>query len=355
MTEGTHSSLARAAAIIRAQSDRQHKKNLRDAKRLASGSGPRPRRSGATGRGAFFKSSGKAASPKATSPGVVLRVLKGALAGLQYSRQRGELVATNMLSRDINGQLKEFLIDAQTRPDLDPKNLFKHVSLSLPEGVKRSAEEWRLLCAAWLSAIGADGCLYTVQRHDDTKNQHVHIIFSRLKKDGTLVSDSFSHLKWGSALQRVRTRLGIKDVPKAPSETPRAASDRAVNAERRARRLGQDARPLDAELILKIVGQSTNFQELQTSLARAQIQVTQAEKNGRVTGLLFKRIGTSTQLAGSSVDRQLSLAAVQKQLQENAQAQPREADLQAQAQRQALAQAARQAAAAAQNRPIPRG
>jgi hypothetical protein len=166
--------------------------------------------------------------------------------------------------------------------------------------------------------IGAEGCNFASIRHGATENDHCHIVFSRSKPNGTLLSDGNNRWTWRSALRKTEIDLGL-EAPAIPrqSEQNVPTSDRMVNAQRRSTRLKLPEGFLDPRDIQKALDGTSDFDQFRTRLLAVGIQVKHAEKNGRVTGILFQRTGAVQWLAGSSIARSLTLPRIQAALAAN--------------------------------------
>jgi hypothetical protein len=330
--------MARAARQREAAERRAARKNLIEFKR-AMGSG-RARRLGGGGRvkRQARRATGRAGgrSKKNYTLGALARVHGGGLASDKYAERHGKLIDTNMLSQSAIERLAEWMLDAAMRSDVDPKNLFKHVSISLPAGRTLSKDHWAELVRRWVVEIAGGNVNYVVQLHaDQTRNEHVHITFSRVLKDkkdqkgrAKLVSDSFSHLKWTAALRKIQLEMVgegvdvLKDVQHSdlPVEYQRSRhhSDRSVNGARRAERKGMPDAYIDADQVRRILSKCTTASDFKDRCLAIGIEVTTAEKNGRKTGILYSKTGSAQTLAGSSISRDLSLSSVEKALTTNA-------------------------------------
>jgi hypothetical protein len=257
------------------------------------------------------------------TPALLLKIHRGGVAGDAYaSRQKdGELVATNMLGHTAKERKLEFALDAARHPMVNPIYLYFHTSLSRPEGGRLTIDQWKTIAQKWLKNFGAEGCNFLAIRHSNTANDHCHIIFSRSRPDGTLLSLSNNLWTWRAALRKTEGDLGLlpPDMP-IPTDKHVPASDRMVNAERRAARLNLPDSFINPQHIQTALEGTANFDQLMKNLLNFGIQVRHAEKNGRVTGLLFQQSGSEQWLAGSSISRDFSLTKIQARLAANLQA-----------------------------------
>lgn len=254
------------------------------------------------------------------TPPLLLKIHAGGANGDCYSeRQTGaQFIASNMLGPTAQKRKLEFALDVARRPTVNPKNLFIHCSLSRPANEALKAEEWIAIVSDWLKNIDALDCQYVATRHVNTGNDHCHIVFSRVKPNGDLVSMSQNRWSWRAALRQTELRLGITTahMPQvANSHTP--TSDRMVNAQRRAARLKKPDCFIDPNVIELVLSKATTQMQFINGIRAAGIDVNHAVKNGKVTGVLFKKNGAEEWLAGSSIGREFSLPRLKSRIESN--------------------------------------
>lgn len=248
---------------------------------------------------------------------------KGAVRGDSYSLadKSCEFVGTSMLGGTPKQRLEEFKLDCRRHPLVSPDNLIVHISLSRPEGHSLSLSEWHEVGKTWLKNIGAEGCNYTLTRHPG-KNDHVHLVYSRARPDGGLVSDSNDFWRGRAAAREAARALGI-EVPDVAPNLTQAPTDRAVNAQRRAQRRGTPNAWVDPQVVERAISRAKRLEELPALLLAegVEFQLTQSPNspNAKVTGVRMRAKGANEWLAGSSISRQLSLPAIHRQIELNAQ------------------------------------
>jgi hypothetical protein len=254
------------------------------------------------------------------TPPLLLKIHTGGLAGDGYSEKQSgaEFVSSNMLGGTAKHRAREFAIDFARHPMVNPNRLIVHVSLSRPEGCSLSRKEWKQVVENWLSNVGAAGCNFVAFRHTETDNDHCHIIFSRSRPDGALLTDSNNRWAWRSALRKTECDLNLitPEIPR-PTEHQVPTSDRMVNAQRRAVRLKLQSGFVEPAVVRSALESSTDLSSFKTCLSACGIEIQEAEKNGRKVGLLFRKIGSGQWLAGSSISRDFSLPQIEKSLSKN--------------------------------------
>jgi hypothetical protein len=209
------------------------------------------------------------------------------------------------------------------------RQLVMHVTFSRPAGEALSDSQWSRFVAAWLQEAGFSGCKFAAWRHSDTANDHIHLLVSRARPEGGLVSDSQNFWTWRAATRAAEIAAGVPQPP-APSERlQQRPADRAVSARRRARRRGHVDPWIDPSAVRGAIARSRTPTELQAHLAAVGVELQlRLDRDGKPSGLLLRRQGAEEWLAGSTLARDLSLPQVQARLSANARRlQPRPAAL----------------------------
>ncbi|WP_417546994.1 relaxase/mobilization nuclease domain-containing protein [Marinobacter segnicrescens] len=111
------------------------------------------------------------------------------------------------------------LADKNQRSDLR----FAHYIVSLPENEKLSLAQWEQAVRFYLTALGYDArSKWTAALHNDTDNQHVHILACRVVNNPEfgyrLISDSNDHDKGMAAMRALEKYFGLTLTP-SPAET----------------------------------------------------------------------------------------------------------------------------------------
>jgi len=249
---------------------------------------------------------------------LIMKAHRGGKAGDVYAEKKGRLLYTNMLGQTAKQREAEWEIDQKRHPNV--RTLFGHMTLSRPIGGEMSDQMWRDAARVQLREMGAIGVSYAVLLHDDTKNQHVHIVWSRALPNGKLVSDSNSYYRWRAATRIVESEIGLTQVPFQQSSELSAQSDSMVNAQRRAWRKGTLPSLIDPEIVKRAMANSISFDDARLQIRKAGIDTMLTHKpDGAVKGLLLKRIESEEWLAGSSIDRDLSYPKIITQIEKNRQ------------------------------------
>jgi hypothetical protein len=93
-----------------------------------------------------------------------------------------------------------------------------HVTIST-KGRDHSKQELTKIAGRWMAGMGYGTHPYLIVFHKDTQNNHVHIVSTRIGRDGKKVKDSYEHIKGYQVLNQVmglnKTEQVQKDIDHA--------------------------------------------------------------------------------------------------------------------------------------------
>ncbi|WP_286883061.1 relaxase/mobilization nuclease domain-containing protein [Sphingobacterium sp. UBA5980] len=145
---------------------------------------------------------------------MIVKILSSAknFGGVRYNtdkiqQDKGELVkATNFgaLGAMSNLRPSDYInyLELQTSASKKIKNPQFHVAISC-KGRSHSKEELTEIAEKWLKGMGYEKQPYLLIFHKDTKNNHIHIVSTRVGRDGKKISDSYEKLRSYEVLNRV--------------------------------------------------------------------------------------------------------------------------------------------------------
>ena len=137
---------------------------------------------------------------------------KGFSGCLQYvmGKEGAELIGGNMLGENAQELSSEFSESRKLRPMLSRP--VYHASLSLARGEHLSDHHWNQVAGSYLEQMGFQGSQYCVVRHQDTEHDHIHCVASRIRMDGSVVSDSQDYHRSEQALRGIEREHGLTQV-----------------------------------------------------------------------------------------------------------------------------------------------
>jgi Relaxase/Mobilisation nuclease domain len=125
-------------------------------------------------------------------------------------KQGAKLIGGNMANVQPIGLAKEFDFFRRLNPAVD--RCMYHASLSLPPPEHMESADWHTLAQKYLQQMGFDDNQYVVVRHCDRAHDHVHIIASRIKLDGSCVSDSWDHYRIQAVIRELEQEFNLAPV-----------------------------------------------------------------------------------------------------------------------------------------------
>lgn len=189
------------------------------------------------------------------------------LSRAQQAQKAGkvELLATaNLLSTDARGIAAEMqAVACRSRTEKAVWN----ISMSAPEGIRLTGEQWQRAATLNLTALGVDTTLhqYSIHRHRDTGHDHIHILLNAVPLGGgPALSRQFNARKARLAEPAITKALGLAIRPKTGAGLAEDITDRLATALSR--------RP-------------TTSEELAADLAAAGIRVKYSENVKGIYGL----------------------------------------------------------------------
>ena len=219
-------------------------------------------------------------------------------------------------------------------------------SISLdPRLGKLTDDQWRQVGRDFIDQMGYAGCAYTLTRHVDEPQDHIHLTLLRIRPNGSVVSDSNDFKRSHEAAARCAAAIGLHPLPPRPEASwAPASTDAQVGANKRATRRRtkvQDHASL-ARTFNHVVSKSVDIAELESKLREVDVELQIVRKSGgSIQGLNVRATGADEWLKASGLksDRSLSWLRVEARLAANLELRGR-----AHAQAEQVAEAARERA-----------
>ena len=133
-------------------------------------------------------------------------------------RPRADIIGGTLAGRTARELAAEIGMLRRLRPNL--QTAVGHVSLRVPEGDRPlSDQEWAAIGDRWPAEMGMDS--YCTVCHGD----HIHILFSRINSDGSVVSDSHDYRRGEAAVRKIEQEFGLVQVEPSHLLEPKKALD----------------------------------------------------------------------------------------------------------------------------------
>lgn len=163
---------------------------------------------------------------------------------LEYvlGKEKSTLIDTNMGGETPRQLAAEFAAARRHRPNL--KRACGHIIISIPH---RSAdhlkgeyhehledEQYVAIAHGWLKGMeflgeGLSCSQYLIARHHDTLHEHIHIIASRIRMDGSVVSDSWDYRRSEVIVRQLEKEFGLEAAPCSNSRVAQKVEEKGIS------------------------------------------------------------------------------------------------------------------------------
>ena len=128
------------------------------------------------------------------------------------------LIGGTMCGQTPEELAAEFAIARQLRPNLKVAVFHATLSVGSTEKLEDSEENdqrWLAIAADYMKAMEFDNNQYAVVKHNDTDHDHIHIVASRIRLDGSVVDDSWDYYKSQEVIRQLERDYNLETI--APS------------------------------------------------------------------------------------------------------------------------------------------
>ena len=201
------------------------------------------------------------------------------------SKEGAEMIHSNMLGETVDELSREFAQTRKLKPNL--QKCVYHASLSLPEGESLNKDQWGEVSQKYMKEMGFSGSQYMAVMHKDTEHQHIHIVASRIRLDGTVVSDSNDYKRSEKVIRGFEIEYGLEKV--------KSSRDVGISAPTRGemRKILNERNPSIKLRLQKIIGDAINEKQSMTSFMNklesegVGVIANISEKTGHISGISF--------------------------------------------------------------------
>lgn len=137
-----------------------------------------------------------------------------------FGKDGASLIGSNMEETTPRGLAAEFRFCQQLNPRVS--RIVYHASLSLPYTEHLKNDTWHEIAQKYLQVMGFDMNQYVVVRHTDRDHDHAHIVASRVRLDGTTVSDSWDYRRSEAAIRQLEQDYGLQSLHSSQEQDSRS-------------------------------------------------------------------------------------------------------------------------------------
>lgn len=201
------------------------------------------------------------------------------------SKEGAEMIHSNMLGETVDELSREFGQTRKLKPNLE--KCVYHASLSLPQGEALNKQQWGEISQKYMREMGFEGSQFLSVIHKDTEHQHIHIIASRIRLDGTVVSDSHDYKRSEKVIRGFEIEYGLERV--------KPSRDVGISAPTRGelRKILKERNPSIKMRLQKIINDATTEKQSMTSFINklesegVGVIANISEKTGHISGISF--------------------------------------------------------------------
>lgn len=204
---------------------------------------------------------------------------------LENPKERAELLDHNFFKYDRESILKEISFLKQLRPNLSRDTY--HVSLNFAPTDQLSKNQLTQIGKDYLNGMGFDDNAYAIWQHFDAEHLHIHVLASRIKYDGSVVSDSNNYQRSEKICRELEQKHGIETVKSSKEALDRAPSKDELEMIQRTGKLSD--RMLMQERVKDALSKSDTISDfiIQCKLNGVHLIFNQSQSTGRVSGITY--------------------------------------------------------------------
>lgn len=137
-----------------------------------------------------------------------------------FGKDGASLIGSNMEGITPCELAAEFRFSQQLNPRVN--RVVYHASLSLPHIEHLENDTWHKIAKKYLRAMGFDMNQYVVVQHSDRDHDHAHIVASRVRLDGTTVSDSWDYHRSEAAIRQLEREYSLRSLQSSHEKDSRS-------------------------------------------------------------------------------------------------------------------------------------
>src|SRR5690554_248208 len=204
---------------------------------------------------------------------------------LENPKERAELLDHNFFKYDRESILREIGFLKQLRPNLTRDTY--HVSLNFAPTDQLSKNQLTQIGKDYLTGMGFDDNAYAIWQHFDADHLHIHVLASRIKYAGSVVSDSNNYQRSEDICRELEQKYGIETVKSSKDALDRAPSKDELEMIQRTGKLSD--RMLMQERVKDALSKAHTISDFigQCKQNGVHLIFNQSESTGRVSGITY--------------------------------------------------------------------
>lgn len=228
-------------------------------------------------------------------------------------RPSSEIVNMNVIGETASEIAAEFEMMQKLRPRITRPVC--HITLSISPNERLSDESWTQIIDRYFQEMGFTKNFFVAVKHNDKNHEHVHLVTSRIRFDGSVVSDSWDMIRSQKVIRQIEQDFGLTQVGSSWEKDRQAPTISQIKRE-----LETGIPTVKKQLADKIdlvLTKVTNLSELLKELGRDGIEakISRNRQNAQ-QGISYQLDGVS--IAGWRVGSAYSLPKILKRLEARA-------------------------------------
>lgn len=204
---------------------------------------------------------------------------------LKNKNDRAELLDHNFFKYDRQHVLKEIVFLRQLRPNLT-RDAY-HVSLNFAPTDQLTSQQLVAIGRDYLAAMGFGDNAYAIWQHFDADHLHIHLLASRIRYDGSVVSDSNNYQRSEKICRELELKYDLENVRSSKEALDRAPSKDELEMIQRTGTLSN--RMLMQERVKAALSNAHSISDFIAHCERNGVYLifNQSESTGRISGVTY--------------------------------------------------------------------
>jgi len=204
---------------------------------------------------------------------------------LKSPKDRAELLDHNFFKYDRQSIMQEISFLQQLRPNL--KRDAYHVSLNFAPTDKLSRQQLNEIGREYLAGMGFIDNAFSIWQHYDSDHLHIHVLASRIKYDGSVVSDSNNYQRSENLCRKLELKYGLEAVKSSNEALDRAPSKDELEMIQRTGKLSD--RMLMQERVKEALSKADSAIDFINRCKENGVYLifNQSESTGRISGITY--------------------------------------------------------------------
>lgn len=208
------------------------------------------------------------------------------------------IIGGNMSGRNARELAREFKLSRQLNPNVE--RAVYHVALSAAKSDRLDDDQWCEIADLYMEQMGFDSNQFATYHHNNTDDDHIHIVASRIRLDtAKVVHDSWDYVRSEKVLRGLEKEYGLTQVQGSREKLARRVSTGQTRRMMREQseyesggRLDPPELPIKVKLQQAIDEAVQDFPPMPLMIARLQLQGIEVRagftRTGKSKGISFQ-------------------------------------------------------------------